>query len=383
MKPENFATLARVLEPVNSARGLPNAFYTDPALHEEEKKRLFAKGWPAIGFGKDVPEPGDAKPVSFLGIPLLLVRGRDGTLRVFQNVCRHRGMILVDEPIRLKGVIRCPYHAWCYELDGALRATPHVGGAGHNTHPDIDRSALGLFEVRSAVFMDIVFVNISGDAPEFRVYAADLIARAEAFADAKLFHGGPDSSFSLEVKTNWKLAAENYLESYHLPWVHPGLNSYSRLEDHYNVVEETFAGQGTLAYTPGFGPNGERFSRFPGLSPKWDKGAEYPTFFPNVLFGFQNDHCYAILIEPVAHDRTIERVEIYYASEEMTGAGFAAMREKNAAMWKSIFIEDIGVVEGMQRGRWAPAFDGGKFSPVMDPCTHAFHHWVASHFADA
>jgi phenylpropionate dioxygenase-like ring-hydroxylating dioxygenase large terminal subunit len=383
MKPEHYATLRSVLAPVETARGLPNAFYTDPDVYEEEKKRLFIPGWPAIGLGKDVPEPGDAKPVTFLGIPLLMVRDRAGSLRVFQNVCRHRGMVLVDQPTRLKGVIRCPYHAWCYELDGSLRATPHVGGAGQNTHPDIDRGSLGLIEVRSHVFMDVVFINLSGDAEPFEVYAKDLIARADAFAGARLFHGGADSSFKLELATNWKLAVENYLESYHLPWVHPGLNSYSRLEDHYNVVEETFAGQGTLAYTPGFGPNGERFSRFPGLAAKWDKGAEYPTFFPNVLFGFQNDHCYAILVEPVSHCRTVEHVEIYYASEEMTGPSFAAMREKNAIMWKGIFIEDIEVVEGMQKGRAAPGFDGGKFSPVMDPCTHAFHRWVASRFADA
>ncbi|MEZ5774981.1 MAG: aromatic ring-hydroxylating dioxygenase subunit alpha [Hyphomicrobiaceae bacterium] len=383
MKPEDFAELGRVVGPVNAAHGLPNAFYTDPAVFEEEKRRLFVPGWAAIGFGKDVPEPGDARPVSLYGIPLLMVRDRTGALHVFQNVCRHRGMVLVDQPTRLKGVIRCPYHAWCYELDGALRATPHVGGAGHNTHADVDRDRLGLFEVRSHVFMDVVFVNISGDAAPFEQHAADLVARAGEFATARLHHGGPDSSFTLEVRTNWKLAVENYLESYHLPWVHPGLNSYSRLEDHYNVVETSFAGQGTLAYTPGFGPNGERFARFPGLAAKWDKGAEYPSFFPNVLFGFQNDHCFAIIVEPLAHDRSLERIEIYYASEAMTGPDFAAMRERNAAMWKSIFVEDIGVVEGMQRGRSAPGFDGGKFSPVMDTCTHRFHAWVAERFLAA
>ena len=382
MQQEDYAsfTLSQVTAPVSTARGLPNAFYTDPALFTEERSKVFHATWPSIGSGKDVPEPGDAKPVSFLGIPLLMVRGRDNTLRVFQNVCRHRGMILVDQPTALKGVIRCPYHAWCYELDGSLRATPHVGGAGNNIHPDIKRDELGLIEVRSAVWMDTVFVNLSGEAPAFETYAADLIARAEAFGGAKLYHGGPDSSFKLELETNWKLAVENYLESYHLPWVHPGLNSYSRLEDHYNIVETSFAGQGSSAYTPGFGPNGERFSRFAGLSSKWDKGAEYPTFFPNTLIGWQNDHFYTIVIEPVSATRSIEHIEIYYADAEMTGERFAAMRTRNTAMWKSIFIEDIGVVEGMQRGRAAPGFDGGKFSPVMDPCTHAFHKWVAERF---
>ena len=170
---------------------------------------------------------------------------------------------------------------------------------------------------------------------------------------------------------------ENYAESYHLPWIHPGLNSYSRLEDHYNMVERSFCGQGSSAYTPSFGPNGERFGEFAGLSEKWRKGAEYPCVFPNVLVGFQNDHIFVIQLEPVAEDATIEHVEIYYADKAMTEPPFAAMREKNANMWKEIFAEDIDVVERMQKGRYAPSFDGGKFSPVMDGPTHRFHEWVA------
>jgi choline monooxygenase len=369
--------LQRVMQPVASARGLPNPFYTDPAVFALERQKVFARNWCCIGFGKDVPDPGDVKPISFLGQPLLLARDRAGVIRVFENVCRHRGMMLVSEPGNCKAVIRCPYHSWCYGLDGELRTTPHVGGAGYNTHPEIRREDLGLYKVRSHVWMDIVFVNLSGTAPEFREYAGDLIALYREFEGLPLHHGGSDSSFKLELKANWKLAVENYAESYHLPWVHPGLNSYSRLEDHYNMVERSFSGQGSRAYTPGFGPNGERFSRFPGLSEKWSKGAEYPCFFPNLLLGFQSDHVYGIHIEPVTHDTTIEHIEIYFADKSMTEPAYAAMREKSARMWKEIFVEDIGVVEGMQKGRLAPTFDGGKFSPIMDGPTHRFHEWVA------
>lgn len=381
MKPIDRSELAQVMTPVATARGLPNAYYLDAGIFEVEKRRIFAEGWALIGFGKDVAEPGMAKPISFLGVPLVSVRDRDGTLRVFQNVCRHRGMILVAEPTRLKGVLRCPYHSWCYELDGRLRSTPHVGGPGQNVHDCIKREELGLIEVRSVVWMDLVFVNLSGAAAPFEVYAADMIARYGEFARQPVYHGGADSSFTLDVRTNWKLAVENYCESYHLPWVHPGLNSYSRLEDHYHMHEHSFAGQGSTAYTPGFGANGERFASFPRLADKWTKGAEYPTFFPNALLGFQNDHFYALMIEPVSVDRSIERAEIYYADKAMTEAPFAAMRERNARLWKEIFIEDISVVEGMQRGRHAPGFDGGKFSPAMDGPTHAFHAWVAERLA--
>jgi len=382
MKPEDISQIKKVMQPVATAHGLPNAFYADPAVHEEEKKLVFHDNWTCIGFGKDVPEPGDACPVSHLGVPLAMVRGQDDTLRVFQNVCRHRGMILIDEPKKLKGVISCPYHAWCYELNGELRATPHVGGPGKNVDPHIDRATLGLIEVRSHVWMDLVFVNISGDAPAFETAMAPLIERWSEFADQPIFHGGPESSFKLDVKTNWKLAVENYCESYHLPWIHPGLNAYSRLEDHYHINEEGyFSGQGTVVYNPKLDDSGRAFRDFNGLSSKWDKGAEYIAVYPNLLLGIHRDHFYGILVAPASHDSSIERVEIYYTSEEMLGDDWADLRQKNAVQWKEIFIEDIFVVEGMQAGRSAPGFDGGKFSPVMDEPTHTFHHWVASQFA--
>ena len=147
--------------------GLSNRHYIDPEWFETEKDRVFFDNWAAIGFAKDVPGNGDAMPVSFLGQPLVIVRGRDGKVRVFQNICRHRGMILVRQPGHIRGAIRCPYHSWSYDLDGTLKATPHVGGPGHNTHEAIDRETLGLIEVRSHIWRDVVFVNISGDAQHF------------------------------------------------------------------------------------------------------------------------------------------------------------------------------------------------------------------------
>lgn len=382
MKPLNQAELAAVMAPVAKARGLPNAFYTDPELFEVEKNAVFEKNWSCIGFGKDIPENGDARPVSFFGIPLMTVRDRQGQVRVFQNVCRHRGMKLVNAPTRFKGVIRCPYHSWCYELDGGLRSTPHVGGVGHNTHPDIDREVLGLFEVRSKVWMDVIFVNISGDAPEFEDYAASLIARWSEFDGKPIFHGGPNSTLTFQVKCNWKLAVENFCESYHLPWVHPGLNSYSKLEDHYNILEtNAYAGQGTRVYNPQLDETGRRFSDFAGLSSKWDAAAEYIGLFPNVQLGVHRDHFFVIHLEPVDVETTREYIEIYYASEDMCGEAMADLRNAHAAAWNEVFSEDVFVIEGMQNGRNAPAFDGGKFAPVMDEATHCFHHWVAGHFA--
>ena len=148
--------LSDVMQPVARAKGLPNAHYIDPAAFDEERKSVLFANWSGVGFAKDVPNEGDAMPVDFLGVPLLILRDHDGTVRVYQNTCRHRGMILVDEPRNIRGTIRCPYHSWCYGLDGQLRSTPHVGGPGQNIHADIKRNELGLFEMRSHVWLGVV-----------------------------------------------------------------------------------------------------------------------------------------------------------------------------------------------------------------------------------
>jgi len=222
--------------------------------------------------------------------------------------------------------------------------------------------------------MDIVWINVSGTAAPFEQANADLLARWSEF-DKPLHHGGADSRFALEVNCNWKLAVENYCESYHLPWVHPGLNTYSRLEDHYHIeAAGLYSGQGTLVYRQLKGEDDQTFPDFEGLSDKWDTAAEYITAYPNVLLGVHRDHTFAIILRPEALDKTVEHVHIYYAHS----ATDADLRARNTAQWKEVFEEDIFVVEGMQRGRHASGFDGGRFSPAMDGPTHLFHAWVAS-----
>ena len=369
--------LRNVLSPIESANGLPNACYTSDEMYRHEQESLFTNNWAAIGFGKDIAKPGMVKPVTFLGIPMLLVRTRDGHINVFQNVCRHRGMILVDTPQQLRGPITCPYHAWSYDLEGTLRRTPHVGGPGIDTIDSLDHCDYPLITVRSHVWRDIIFVNVGGDAPDFEIAADSLVSRWREF-DQPVFHGGTDSSIIFTLDCNWKLAVENYCEAYHLPFIHPALNTYLRLEDHYNILDDGgFAGQGTTVYQPQITDDGRHFPRFAALSDKWEKGAEYVALFPNVLLGVHNDHAFAILLTPEGTGRTVEQVEIYYADEAACDDGYADMRRTNTEMWRTVFAEDVGVVEGMQRGRSANGYDGGKFSAVMDTPTHHFHKWVA------
>jgi phenylpropionate dioxygenase-like ring-hydroxylating dioxygenase large terminal subunit len=367
------SNLNNVRQPIDKANGLPNSHYIDPAIFDEERNAVLHDNWAGLGVGADVPEIGDAVPLTFLGMPLLLIRDRAGTVRVFQNICRHRGMILVSEPRKIEGAIRCPYHSWCYSTEGKLVSTPHVGGPGQNTHEGIDRALLGLIEVRSHIWMDVVWINVSGTTAPFEEANAALLARWAEF-DKPLYHGGAGSRFELEVNCNWKLAVENYCESYHLPWIHPGLNSYSRLEDHYHIEQAgQFSGQGTLVYRQLTDEDGQHFPDFEDLSDKWDTAAEYITAYPNVLLGVHRDHTFAIILVPKGPERTVEHVHIYYASPQTDHA----LRSRNTAQWKEVFEEDIFVVEGMQRGRHATGFDGGRFSPAMDGPTHMFHDWVA------
>ena len=126
--------LMNVDKPIETANGLPNQCYTNEEYLEHERDKIFCDKWTVIGVGSSIPNAGDAKPYNLLGIPLMIVRDKDLKIRVFHNVCSHRGFKLLDKPCTLKNVIRCPYHSWSYDFKGNLIATPHIGGLNiHNS----------------------------------------------------------------------------------------------------------------------------------------------------------------------------------------------------------------------------------------------------------
>lgn len=375
--------LESVLKPIETARGLPNACYIDQDYYVRERETVFFKNWSAIGFACDVKNPGDVCPVDFLGQPLLMVRDKDGNLNVFQNTCRHRGMILVEQACHLRGPIRCPYHSWSYDYNGNLVRTPYVGGVDIDTHADVCPEELGLYSIRSHVWQGVVFADLSGDAPSFEEANAHLLKRWAEF-EQPYFVGGEASRFDMTLNTNWKLAVENYCESYHLPWIHPELNQISPIDLHYHIDDvPNYAGQGSRNYKQLINENGKRFTDFSKLSDIWDKQSEYVALFPNVLLGVHRDHAFAMLLMPQGPEVTLERVALFYADSDIDRPENKAMLAENVRIWQDVFNEDIGVVEGMQKGRHAALFDGGKFSPVMDGPTHTFHKWVANQLKDA
>lgn len=378
----SFARTEAVVDGVDcalaKARGIGNEAYTQDAFLALERDRLMSPTWTCIGVASDVPQAGDVKPVDLVGIPLLMARGDDGEVRVFHNVCSHRGVRLVEEVGQVKRVIVCPYHSWSYNLDGTLFATPHIGGQGKHTCEGFDKSRHHLRRVRSAEWFDMVFINLSADAPPFEEHIAPLAERWKHYDTSRFHHGGADSCWTLELQCNWKLAVENHNDAYHLPWVHPGLNSYSKFEDHYEIVGDDFyAGQGSNAYNPRRPENAPKLPSLPGIPDEWQSRSEYIAIFPNAIVGIHVDHYWSVWLEPVACDRTIERMNLYFVGEQPLDDEFERVRQGVTAEWLQIWSEDQGIVERMQRGRSSPAFQGGVFSPALDAATHQLHRWYA------
>lgn len=378
-------TLDDVRKPLAEAAGMPNAVYTDDALFELERDEVLGKTWAALGFTSDLPTNGFAKPVDFMGLPLAIMRNRDGEYKVFHNVCSHRGMILLTEETDVEGMVRCPYHSWTYDLNGNLKGTPHIGGVGVHKAEGFACEKHGLREVRSHVWAGMVFINLSGDAKPFEEHIEPLVQRWSEFCGQdgwdNLHIAPTGSQMQLEVNCNWKLAIENYCEAYHLPWVHPSLNTYSPLDQHYNlIVNDDMSGQGSYNYNLS-DVAGTRLPRFPNWPQDRLRQAEYVSLYPNVMLGMQADHFFAIILEPRKKDVTVENLRLFYVGEEACGDEYAACRHSQLEAWKVVFGEDIFAVEGMQAGRQSPGFTGGVFSPVLDGPTHHFHGWVANKYA--
>ena len=375
--------LMNVDKPIETANGLPNQCYTSEKYLKYERDKIFCNKWTVIGIGSSIPNVGDVKPYNLLGIPLIIVRDKSLKIRVFHNVCSHRGFKLLDKVCNLKNVIRCPYHSWSYDFKGNLVATPNIGGFNIHETEKFDKNQSNLKEVRSKIWMDIIFININSNEIEFEEYIKPLEQRWSKFIDGNdqnlLVHANDHGYFSLDVKSNWKFAVENYCESYHLPTVHPELNKVSNISDHYHIqgLPNRFAGQGSKKYEQLIQGN-KKFNTFKNWEQNLIKNAEYIALFPNVMIGLHLDHFYVFWLEPLSFNQTKEHMQMYYIGEESAnGEKLKELRKENSRFWRDVMSEDINAIEGMQQGRSSPVYNGGNFSPAMDNPTHQFHKWVA------
>ena len=353
--------LAAFEAPGPVARGLPAAAYTSEAVFQLENERIFADSWVFAGLAHELARPGDVVPVTVAGRPVLLVRDADLEVRAFHNVCRHRCLKLVDQPGNVGPTIQCPYHSWTYRLDGALHLAPYFGGRDPRAVPaGFDRAEHGLVPVRVATWHDWVFVNLSGTAPPIEDFVAPLQRHLGGLDLTRMRHV---VTIDLgEIAANWKLLMENFIEPYHVPFVH-ATTTEQPLTDHYTVNEP-----GCLGCAVDVSGTAKRDDTLSADS-------RYLSLFPFFAFGiYLPDQVGVHLNTPVAPNRTRQRRAMYSLGRDPSWAEDTERLEK---LWRSVHQEDYDICERLQRGRQSDvAADGGVLSPVWEEAVHSFQQCV-------
>lgn len=372
--------LARLDGPTDEVRGLPNEAFTSEEFLELERKRLFPRTWMFAGRASEIPEPGDARPVDVAGHPVVLVRGKDNQIRAFQNVCLHRGARLVTEPVHGAAALTCPYHAWSYKLDGTLRSRPHYHGPQkHEQEIGGDNDRECLIGVRSTTWHDWVLVNIDGKAMPFDEYIAPVAAHFDAWGLAQFRYAHYDD---FEFQCNWKLAVENFCDTYHVFKVHPELDRAYTQEDrsmahpggvHLLITNATVGPSRGLTLDP----DGPGLPSIAGLPDGLMATQVTCNLFPNVTIVIAAGNLQFILFEPVAVDRCAMRMWYYFVGDAARVPEHETARNLVYDEWTSLNAEDEDVCRRMQEGRACIAYDGGHFAPFWDGGTVHFHKQVA------
>ena len=394
MKLQDFVStdeLDALYRPAGEAQGLPARVYIDPDFWELERERYFARTWMACAFESDVPCAGDVFPVSIGGWELLVVRGNDARVRVFHNICAHRGMRLVDAPGRVENRLRCPWHSWSYALDGSLAGTPNLAGVGVDTAPGFDRPGLGLKAVRTETWLNFVLVNIDGNAPDLESHLGPVRRRLADHDLSVLAHGG--LATEVEFHGNWKLAYEGGVEDYHIPWIHPtlgahagtyradlkGVPTYVGITSRVPVGDRDTPGRATLR---GTSEDGE-LPVFPHLAanpPTDGLGFETMLMFmpPSAVLAVLGNHIATRMFVPVAMDRTVHRMTFLFVGEGAHDAKYARQREQVRDIWHRVGVEDRPLVGALQKQhRLRAELDmPTRFSPYWEPAVHRFQQLV-------
>ena len=373
------------MEAIGSFRGqaiktrLPRDVYLSRSRYDEEIERIFRPSWTAIGVGAQLPEPGYIHPVAIMGKPLLITRDKAGALQVFRNVCRHRGVKLVEESGPSKGgKIVCPYHRWWYGLDGGLKGTPYWDKTTGNSRPDgATMKSLGLLPVRFAVWMDIVFVNLSGDAPPFKEFIAPVEARWSSLdkSDLVSIHCSP-----FELEANWKIVAENFLDFYHVHAVHSAVGGAEDLNEYVDVVlrpDILGCSYPETGHNMGWHNPDNPAPRFTGVPSHIENGMDLLGVLPNALIILTEYYFQALLIYPDGPEHTREIFALYAPAAITEPANRQHFDYLNEIL-VAVNVQDVPIVERMQAGRRSPASDQTYFAGSWDYIQIAFQERVTS-----
>ena len=323
-----------VIEPPPDDSFMDPAGYFSQKLFDLEMRVVYPRSWVFVGDLSQLLSPGDYVTETIGTEPVMVVRGRDGELRAFVNVCPHRASTLVEGSGNCGRALVCPYHGWTFHLDGRLAATPHPRGF---VEP-VDRSAYGLREVRVDVWLQFVFVNVSGDAPPLHEW---LYPAPEQFALHNLEAATRVYELDDEVNANWKVMMDNAFCDYHLEFVHE--NTLGRFADASTLHEEIWDYTGRLTSQW----SDEQLARtdvLPALAAANSYGSVAFGVFPNwFIAAFPNGGCSLMWWNPISLDKSRARVWNYSPDP---GADARADFE----MLKAVQAEDYAICEKVQQG---------------------------------
>ena len=328
---------------------IPSSWYTDSRFLELEKQSVFATSWQYVGHECRIQNPGDYIIASIVGNPVVVVRGNDGALRAFFNVCRHRG-----GPLALEDghgmVLQCKYHGWTYTLEGHLRGVPKF-----DRTELFDKKDYGLVPLLLESWEGLLFVKRENDGIPLGQVMHGIRERITplSLSTLKFFR-----RVDYTIHCNWKAYVDNYLEGYHVPLVHPGLNKIidyqqyrTEVSDHYSLQHSPIADSD---HSYGIQRGGRAF---------------YYQVFPNFMMNILPGRLQTNLVLPITHRDTQVVFEYYY--EDVSDRALPAL-EEDTRYSDSIQQEDIEICEHVQRGLESEAYDKGRFSPEMESAVYHF-----------
>jgi glycine betaine catabolism A len=386
--PLNPDEVARTLAPVERATMLPPAAFASPDVFAWELDNLF-RGWVCVGHASAVDAPGKFVMRELGPDSVVVIGAQDGRPRAFLNVCRHRGARVVEEAEgQVRKRLRCPYHSWSYDLDGSLRAAPHMDGV-----EDFDFTCWGLIPVRLAVVGGLVLIDLSGEAPEISEHVGDLLGHLERYRLTGLERA---AAIEYDVAANWKGIAENYNECLHCPGVHPELQA---LSDYMSGEEVIGAGAwcgGSMTLREGHSTmaieqtpdraksrSGSAPSRRPPIEGLTEKEADqvvYLALFPNALVSLHPDYVMLHTLWPRAADRTEVICEWFFEPRTMAAADFDP--GDAVGFWDMVNKQDWYVCELTQKGVRTRGYTAGRYSGE-EVDVHAFDLMVAERYMEA
>lgn len=345
--------------PLEDAFTPPASWYVDPRVYDLERQTVFS-GWQMVGRLDQVREPGQFLTAEVAGEPLLVVRGDDGALRGFFNVCRHHAAAVCTEAEGRSSVLRCPYHSWTYSLEGELKGTPDFDGVR-----GFDRGKNGLVPVTLDTWETFVFLRVDPAGPSLADFLGSLTERIRPLDLPRLqFFERRTYAFD----SNWKVFVDNYLDGgYHVPFLHKGLDSV------LNYAE--YAIENGERHCIQWSPLRETGRDAETASVRRGERALYFWLYPNFMINWYEGQMDTNLVLPLGATRTLVVFDFYFA--DVTDAA----RERNRAsveVGERIQGEDTGICASVQRGLGSRAYEAGRLSVRREGGEHLFHRLLAA-----